>query len=530
MSDRPVLGIDLGTTYSCVAHLDENQRPTVLANNEGDATTPSVVYFEDSGNVVVGKFAKNEVRNNPDDVVSLIKRHMGEEGYAVEVRGKEMLPQQISAVILRQLAEDALTALGADKPGSGPLVDAVITVPAYFGASERQATKDAGEMANLNVVNIINEPTAAAIAYGVLNAGGDKTVLVYDLGGGTFDVTVIKVSADEIKVVATGGDHRLGGADWDKLMMDLLAEKFQEQHAGIDPSTDFDAAGSLELLAEEAKQALSRRDKYPATVTAGGERAKIEVTRKEFEERSEHLIARTVDFTRDVLAEAEKKGVSAIDEVLLVGGSSRMPMVTERLTARFPELPAPKLTDPDQIVAKGAAMFAAQAVRESTDDGSGGRGRRSGDRALPGAVPLPKIVNVTSKGYGMMAVRSASDKVGYVAWLIEPNQEVPVVVDDVFRTVSDNQEAVKFEIYESTTDQLSEDLGEHKLLTEATLTGMPPRRPAGEPVKVSFRLGDDSILRIRGEASNGAELTLEAKISGSISDEVKNAPLPVLQR
>lgn len=526
MPPRPVLGIDLGTTYSCVASLDENQRVSVLPNQEGEMTTPSVVFFERTGTVTVGKFAKNELKREPDRVIALIKRHMGEDGYTVDIDGRTLYPQQVSAIILRQVVEDALADLGAEVPTDGPLADVVITVPAYFGAAERQATRDAGEMAGLNVVNIINEPTAAAVAYGLLGVDDDRTVLVYDLGGGTFDVTVIRVSADEIKVLATGGDHRLGGSDWDARLVELIATRFEEQHPAVgDPRLDLDAAGSIELFAEDTKKALSRRDSYLDTLTAGGERAKIEITREELEECTSDLVGRTLDFTRDVLRQAAAKGADRIDEVLLVGGMSRTPAVARRLSAEFPNLPDPKLADPDQIVAKGAALFAASSVSESVPTAA----KATGDRFLPSGKPMPAIVNVTSKGYGIEVVRGSNSQELYLAWLIEPSDEVPATAQETFRTVSDNQQAVAIVVYESSTDVLSDRLADHKKLVSGDLVGLPPGKPAGQPVDVSFRLGDDAILHITATAA-GQELQLEAEISGMIPSHIKSAPLPAIQR
>jgi molecular chaperone DnaK len=526
---RPVLGIDLGTTYSCVASLDENQRVSVLANQEGDLTTPSVVFFEPSGNVIVGKFAKNELKNEQDRVVALIKRHMGEEGYTVEVSGQSFYPQQVSAIILRQVVEDALAALAAEVPPSGPLADVVITVPAYFGAAERQATRDAGEMAGLNVLNIINEPTAAAIAYGLVSAGGDRTVLVYDLGGGTFDVTIIQVSATEIRVVATGGDHHLGGADWDARLVTLIAEKFRDQHPDAqDPLMDLDAAGSIELLAEDAKKALTRRESYTDTVIAGGDRARIEITRQELEESTADLVGRTLDFTKDVLEHARNKGVDRIDDLLLVGGMSHSPAVKQRLIAEFPDLPAPQLADPDQIVAKGAALFAASSVAET--DGRAGSGTSA--RGLPGGTQLPNIVDVTSKGYGVAVVRDAKrrDSDLIVAWLINPNDEIPASPQQTFYTIEDDQTSVEIDVYESKTDLLSEELADSTKLVSGVLRDLPPRMPANQPIGVSFNLGGDGILHITATASNGKILRLEAKISGLIPAEAKRAPLPAIRR
>lgn len=527
---RRILGIDLGTTYSCVAALDENSRVTVQPNQEGDLTTPSVVYIENSGNVVVGKFAKNELKNEPERVIALIKRHMGEEGYTVAVDGRDYYPQQVSAMILQQVVEDALAVLGAEKPDSGEMADVVITVPAYFGAAERQATQDAGEMAKLNVLSIINEPTAAAIAYGLTSTGGERSVLVYDLGGGTFDVTIIKVSDAEIRVVATGGDHRLGGADWDERMVDLIVEKFQEQVPGQDPRDDLDAAGTIELVAEDAKKALSRRDNYSVAITAGGARAKIEITRAEYEDQTADLIGRTLDFTKDVLDRARDKGLTKIDELLLVGGMSHSPAIKARLVAEFPELPGPQLADPDQIVAKGAALFAASRVAESVDSGDA-TGSTTEHAALPGGKAMPKIVNVTSKGYGVAVVRDPKKPDGdlRVAWLIRPNDEIPTGPRETFSTIHDNQETVHVTVYESFTDVLSDELADNKELVNGDLTGL-PGGPAGQPVKMAFNLGSDGILHITATASNGRELKLEAQISGLIPDEVKQAPLPLLTR
>ncbi|TDV57464.1 Hsp70 family protein [Actinophytocola oryzae] len=522
---RPVLGIDLGTTYSCVAALDESGRATVLPNQEGDLTTPSVVFFEDSGNVVVGKFAKNELGHDSGRVVDLIKRHMGEEGFTVGIDDRERYPQEISGLILRQVVEDALNVLGVEVPADGPLADVVITVPAYFGAAERQATRDAGEMAGLNVLNIVNEPTAAAIAYGLISSGEDRSVLVYDLGGGTFDVTIINVTENEIRVVATGGDHHLGGADWDSKLADLVCEKFAEQQSGQDPRTDLDAAGAVELFAEEAKKALTRRDTYSGTIVAHGRRAKIEITRRELEETTADLLGRTLDFTRDVLGHAREKGVTRISELLLVGGMSHSPAVKQRLVEEFPDLPTPQLADPDQIVAKGAALFAANSVAEAD-------GTASPVAGLPGRAALPKIVDVTSKGYGIAAVRDrhkSADEL-MVAWLIRPNDEIPASHRETFYTISDGQETVNVSVYESTTDVLSDELEDNLKLVEGELTGLPPNKPAGQPLEVSFILEADGILRITAVASNGKELTLEAKISGLVPEEVKRSPLPAIQR
>jgi molecular chaperone DnaK len=526
MSERPVLGIDLGTTYTCVAHLDDTERVSVLPNSEGDLTTPSVVYFEDTGTVTVGKFAKKELDLRPDRVVELIKRHMGEEGYTVRIGEQELYPQAISALILRSVVQDALSDLGRPIPDEGVLADAVITVPAYFGAAERQATIDAGRMAGLNVLTIINEPTAAAIAHGLLGTGEERVVLVYDLGGGTFDVTIIKVSAEQIRVVATGGDHRLGGADWDERIQDLLAEDFAAQYPQVgDPREDLDTSSHLGLLSEEAKMALTRRDSYTVTVSARGERARIDVSRHAVIERTADLVGRTLEHTRHVLEQARAKGVTRVDELLLVGGMSRSPAIAQRLAEEFPELPEPRLTDPDQIVAKGAALFAAHSVAELDDDAGP---RPTGGHGLP-ARAVPAIINVTSKGYGVKVVDSPQDGVGHIEWLVRPNDELPASPRGTFRTISHDQQEVNVRVYESSTDVLTGVLAEHLLLVEGQLVGLPPGQPAGQPIEIAYTLGDDAILRIRA-SSQQRELSLEARISGATPQDVMNAPLPDIQR
>ena len=526
MSDKPVLGIDLGTTYSCVARLDDNERVTVLPNSDGDYTTPSVVYYEGSGNVIVGKFAKKELEQHPDSVVSLIKRHMGEPDYTTGVGDKKLYPQEVSAVILRFVVEDALSELGVEIPADGPLADVVITVPAYFGAAERSATVDAGKIAGLNVLNIINEPTAAALAYGVAKAGGQRTVLVYDLGGGTFDVTVIKVSENEIRVIATGGDHSLGGADWDERIKDMLAEEFAAQYPDKgDPRTDLDTGSSLGVIAEDVKKTLQKKESTTVTLIAHGERAKIELSRAGVLERTDDLVARTFEFTRQVLETAKAKGVNQIDDLLLVGGMSRF-HIAQRLNEKFPELPEPRLMDPDQIVAKGAALFAAHRVAELDDLDPESEQR---DRPkLPGITSL-NIINVTSKGYGTSVVKDEYDKVGHIVWLIHPNDEIPASPHETFYTVHHNQTKVQIEVYESTTDVLSQVIDEHLMLVEGELVGLPSGRLPGQPVEVNYNLGDDGILRVTATA-DGQELRLEAKITGATPADVMASPLPSIAR
>jgi len=527
MAQLPVLGIDLGTTYSCVAHLDEYGKPIALLNSEGDYTTPSVVYFEDSGNVVVGKQAKNELARHPKRVIQHIKRKMGVPDFFIEMDGRDYYPPQISSLILESVVSDALAALDLEVPQEGPLADVVITVPAYFGGAERSATKTAGEHARLNVLSIINEPTAAAIAAGLSSGLEKRTVLVYDLGGGTFDVTVVEASSDVIRAVATGGDRELGGADWDEMLKDLVLDRFREQCPDAeDPLSDSEAVGELAVKVEDAKQSLTRKNKYGMSFTANTARASFDITRQEFEELTEDLVERTLRYAELVLDAAKEKGVDHLDEVILVGGMSKVPVIAqrlaERLRARLSTVPEPHLMDPDQIVAKGAALFAASKVSEHYDsEGSDDRP----EKLLPGPA-VPKIENITSRGYGVKAVRDERDKVGHVSWLIRPNDQLPAAPQDRYVTVHANQTEVELVVYESATNVLDDSIDVNTELVGGMLKGLPPRQPAGQPIDVTFRLGDEGILEIAAVGPSGQELRLEYKLPGEVPAEELEKPLP----
>ncbi len=532
MSDRVVLGIDLGTTYSCVAHLDEYGKPTVLFNADNKPTTPSVVYFEDAANAVVGEQAKNELARNPDHVIREIKRHMGEEGYYRTIDGRDWYPAQVSSLILRSIVDDALDQLDVEPPDDGPVADAVITVPAYFDMAARAATHQAGELAGLNVLSIINEPTAAAIAYGMTSQGDPRTVLVYDLGGGTFDATVIKVSPDRIAAVATGGDRHLGGVDWDERLIQLFVERFQEfkPEAG-DPSDDKEAMGELELKAEAVKQGLSYKNTYGTSLVANLQRVQFDVSRDELEKLTDPLIQQTLDYTDLVLENAAKKGVSTIDEVILVGGMSKMPMIAQRLgehlRPRFPDLPEPKLHDPDQIVAKGAALFAVSRVSEAADEEDPINGVPSS--FLTGPAPIPVITNITSKSYGVRAVRHQDDHEGFISFIIDQNDELPVDKTERFRTVYDGQVEVEVKVFEQATDVPDENVDANTECVAGTLGPLPPKQPAGQPVDVTFRLDDEGILHILAE-SHGRSLSLDYTIPGQTPESELIKPLPVLMK
>jgi actin-like ATPase involved in cell morphogenesis len=370
-SSGRVFGLDLGMTYSAIAYLDDTGRPTVcrgrISNSE---TMPSVVYFETPTNVVVGETAKQYAVLDPRNVVSLIKREMGS-GWKANYRGEDYTPEEISALILRQLAADAAAHTG------GPVEQVVITVPAYFGGREKKATENAGKIAGLNVVGTLPEPVAAAIHYGLTSGGPAKTVLVYDLGGGTFDTTVLRVSAGEVTVICTDGDTDLGGADWDERLAAHLVSRFTElANPSESPEDDLEFQQEIATKAEDLKKQLSQQQARPLLMRFAGASARIDVTRAEFESMTADLLDRTIEIVQRTLARLQDRWPGAtIDEVLLVGGSTRMPAVAARLAAQFGW--DPKLHDPDLAVAKGAAIFALAPVTYRVQ------------QQAPGGIPAP---------------------------------------------------------------------------------------------------------------------------------------------
>lgn len=329
-----VFGIDLGTTYSCIAYIDEYGKPIVLKNSEGEHTTPSVAMVESESNIIIGNEAKRSIEIEPEKTVQFIKRKMGKEQDCVILDGKEYHAPEISAWILKKIVNDAndeLIQTGVIEEGQ-EIKDVVITCPAYFGMNERQATKTAGELAGLNVLNIINEPTAAAISYGVSGNQKEETVLVYDLGGGTFDITVMNISGNEISVVCTGGDDQLGGKDWDECFMDYVMQRYEEE-TGEDLSEDPETVAALYVDVETWKKALTTREKVRIMVNGPAGRFREELTRDTYEELTKDLLNRTKNLLDDVLNTAAKQGypISRIDKVLLVGGSSRMPQISKMI-------------------------------------------------------------------------------------------------------------------------------------------------------------------------------------------------------
>jgi len=483
MASNKILGIDLGTTNSAFAVM-EGGDPEIIVNSEGERTTPSVVSFSD-GERLVGKPAKNQAVQNPDETIQSIKRHMGEDGYTVELEGEEYTPEQVSAMILQKIKHDAEEYLGDE------VEKAVITVPAYFSDSQRQATKDAGEIAGFEVDRIVNEPTAAAMAYG-LDDETDQTVLVYDLGGGTFDVSILDLGGGVYEVVATNGDNDLGGDDWDEAIIDYLADEFEAEH-GIDLRDDRQALQRLRDAAEEAKHELSSRKETTVTLPFiaadddGPKDLEQDITRAKFESLTADLIERTVGPTQQALEDAGyEKG--DIDEVILVGGSTRMPQVQEQVEEMTGQSPK-KNVNPDEAVALGAAI-------------QGG--------VLSGDVDDIVLLDVTPLSLGVEV------KGGLFERLIEKNTTIPTEESKVFTTAAANQTQVQIRVFQGEREIAQE----NELLGEFALRGIPPA-PAGTPqIEVSFSIDENGIVNVTAEdkgSGNQEDITIEG--GAGLSDE-----------
>ncbi len=545
-----VFGIDLGTTYSCIAHMDENNKPVVLKNSEGELTTPSIVFFETANDVTVGSSAKESSKMYPDQVVSFIKRSIGQPGFSLNINDANMTPEEISSYILKKVVNDAMDSLRLEgKLGEDEVIkDVVITCPAYFGVNERNATQVAGEIAGLNVLQIINEPTAAAITYGVMDDSVEKTVLVYDLGGGTFDVTMIHIKPGEIRVICTGGDHNLGGKDWDDRIIMYLAEEFQAQ-TGITDSIldDPETLQELFLSAERAKKLLSSKEKAPITINHMGERVRIVLTREKFDELTADLIERTISLTNEMFEEAKKKGFNKenVNEILLVGGSSKMPQVMRKVKEAFGI--ESKMFDPDESVAKGAAIYAdkvndlniilekaaeatgktQEQIKEEIDSGKTDLGtlakevkiEAKGGRYLGPAEEM-KIINVSSRSFGTCAY-DASDQYRLFN-IIFKNDELPKSATETFYPRQDNQTTVLFKVYESlgSDEVMDPSLGSE--IGEATLE-LPEGVLRTSPIEVTFKLNEGGLLELRAvELGNNRVVEASFQTTEAITEEEKS--------
>jgi molecular chaperone DnaK len=540
---KKIFGIDLGTTYSSIAFVDEYGKPVIIPNAENQRITPSVVFF-DGSEIVVGDVAKESAKLYPNEVVSFIKRSMGEADYVFEYDNKTYRPEEISSFILRKVAQDAEQTIGEK------VRDVVITCPAYFGINEREATRKAGEIAGFNVRQIINEPTAAAIAYGTVQETENRTVLVYDLGGGTFDITMIDIQENSIDVICTGGDHNLGGKDWDDRIVAFLVQEFQRQTGSTeDILEDPDTWQDLQLSAEKSKKILSQRDKTPISITHGGERVKVELGRNKFEEISRDLLERTVSLTHEMLTEAKNKGYERFDEIIMVGGSTRMPQIPERIRREFNM--EPRMFDPDEAIAKGAAIYG---WKLSLNDGLIRRIAEKTNRN-PDAEPdimettpaniMEEVVrqmseetgvtlsavkrstmsinDVTSKSFGVVARRPNNSEA--VFNLILKNTTVPVDTKRSFYTPEANQERVLIRIMENeSTDKVVP--VEHSAEIGTAVLVLPAGLPEDSPVEIEFQLNREGRLLITAVETNEfrkvtAKIETRSVIQGKELEEAK---------
>jgi len=490
-----VIGIDLGTTFSVVACLDRSGTPQTILNSEGDLSTPTVVYFEQN-QVVVGKEALKASVYEPESVLQHVKREMGKPACDKSIRGTRLPPEVVQAAILQKLRSDAQTKLG-------DVQEAVITVPAFFNEPRRKATMDAGRLAGLKVLDIINEPTAAAIAYGVqagfVSTSGEakqpQKILVYDLGGGTFDVTLMQLEGCQYTAVATDGDVQLGGIDWDRRIVDLVADHFMEQH-GVDPRQDQISLQMLLQEAEDAKRALSTRTNVTVRFNYQGKRVQVPLTREEFEALTSDLLQRTV-FTVERLLRAARLQFSDVTRILLIGGSTRMPMVQQTLE-QVSGQSVDRSMSPDEAVAHGAALYA----------GFLRQGSKAADRSLV-------VKNVNSHDLGVLGIEKATG-MKRRRIMIPRNTTLPARSKSTFVTHRGNQRSVAVHVVEG-----GDDSGKNATaIGKCLVSNLPAKLPAKTPVIVQFFYSANGRLSVKASLpETGLESSVTIERASGMSEE-----------
>ena len=510
MNNRKAIGIDLGTTFSAVAHIDPYGKPQIIPNCESERITPSVILF-DGNNAVVGTLAKSSSVSEPEKIVDFVKREMGKPKaeFSREFEGKVYAAEELSALILKKLKKDAEKFLRV------PVTDAVITVPAYFSDAERTATITAGRLAGLNVLQIINEPTAAAVAYGLDKLDQDQTVFVFDLGGGTFDVTIMRIEGHHITMLATNGDHRLGGKDWDDVLVNFVAEEFDREN-GENPLLDLQSYQDLQSRALSAKIQLSSRPRTSIVHNYNGRSLKVELTREEFEKKTRHLVEKCKAICEIVMQEAKMEW-SAIDKVLLVGGMTRMPMV-RKMIAQLTPAPMDDTVNPDEAVAIGAAIQAILVML--------GEEEATGEKTLPEDTRqqfssregrLIQVTNITSHTLGVV-LWDEDQHEEYVFPMIGKMSAIPASSKNFFGTADANMARAVVRIVE----------GESSLPAECTPLGtcdveLPPFLPKGSPVQLVYEYNANQVLEVAVHAAGNEKKMSIERNTGLAPHEVADA-------
>lgn len=491
-----VIGIDLGTTFSAMATLDERGRPITIPNRDGDMITPSAVYLSPDGQAVVGQAALDVGLEQPDRVATLMKRRMGYADFGRQVAGRSFRPETLSAIVLRKLANDAALQVG-------PVRQVVVTVPAYFDDTRRKATMDAGKIAGLDVIDILDEPSAAALAYTVqqgteLPANAPKTVLVYDLGGGTFDVTLVKLGKKRFQVLAIEGDVRLGGKDWDDRIINHVAEQFMREHAS-DPRQDPQSLAMLSASAERAKRTLSKVDQAMVTCTHDGRKLSVPLSRETFETITRDLLIRTRLTSQQVVAAANHTW-EQVDRVLLVGGSTHMPMTSRmirELTGKDPD----RSLAVSEVVARGAAVHAGITAAKLANLST----------AAGGLIDIVEVsVNAHSLG---VEVRQGDDRLNDK--LIVKNTQLPAAASRVYSTVKDGQTRVRARILQGESRQA----GACIPVGECWIEGLPADLPKGSPVQVRCGVGANGRIEVMAlDMTSGRAAKAEIHRTGGLDE------------
>ena len=489
-----VVGIDFGTTFSAIAHINEHGQSEIIPNLENERITPSIIMFEDTL-VTVGKIAKQNARAVPEQIVEFVKREMGKSKaeFFRSFNDKDYSPEELAALILTKLKQDAETYLNEE------VTDAVITVPAYFHDAEREATRNAGKIAGLNVLQILNEPTAAALAYGIDQLGSDQNVFVFDLGGGTFDVTIMKVSESEIQMLATNGDHRLGGKDWDDKIITHVAEMFEIEH-GENPLADLHTYQDLQLEAIGAKESLSLRQRALIVCGYNGKTTRVELTREKFEELTADLLERCRTLCDVVLSEADMTWEN-IDKTLLVGGSTRMPMVQEMINTISGKEINPHEVNPDEVVAIGAAIQGTlrqltEGTPETVDMPDAVIDRFLGQDGEPKVT----VTDGATHNLGLVILNPQREHIVHV--MIPKMTAIPCEISNKFLTVDENQTSALIEVVQGLEqDRLKSEIerfDEYKL-GECTLE-LPDGLPQGSPIEVNYKYNLDQNLEVTAKS------------------------------